>query len=510
MKWLALPRGDWPLILGGALLYVLAFPPFHLLIPSFLCLIPAVRLIVDAEQDARPLRRRLVQGFWFGFLARGFVLYWMPIALWRFTPFIVFGYVATVAILALYMAGAFALTGWITRKTPLPLVLVFPVLWTAMDWAIGHQGDIRFPWLGLGTSLTGFPTLVQLADVVGARGVGLLLVAANAALALAWMRMRERRVALRYLAGVIAGVVLALGYGLVRERQIATRPVGVVAVIQPNIEEKWDGGPDKPDPDSIVYGTARLAEQALEETQARLVVWPEVAVPDYFVRHPGWYRSIASLAIRHQAEQLVGGLDWARPDGGFEYYNAAFLFDRLGRADAQPVYHKQYLVPITERVPFVNPRWFKLTFFGGFAEGDAGPVYRVGIGTFGVLICYESIFENLARDYRRRGGEFLVNITNDAWFGRTSAPYQHAAHLVMRAIENRMGVARAANTGISEFVDPLGREHRRTGLYVRTFVADTLVTSDHVTLYTRWGDWLGWLSVVVAIGFGGFAWWRRR
>ncbi len=508
MRGLALPRGDWPLIAGGALLVFFAYPPFHLLLPSFLALIPAVWLIEDAQADPRPLRRRLVQGFWFGLGAHGLVLYWIVVALWHFTPAVAAGYFATILILAGYAAVTFALTGWVVRRTGVSIIVVFPVFWVAAEWLIGHQGDIRFPWLGLGTSLTGYSTLVQVADLIGARGVTFALVAANAALALAWRRRGERRRAAVLAGGVAAGVLAALVYGIVRERTLPVRPVGEVAVIQPNVgfDEKWEGETR----DSIMQRTLTLAARAIRETRADLVVWPEAAVPGYFLQHPEWARAIARLSFSTRTPQLVGGLDVAFPaPRRFEYYNAAFLFDSLGDRTRYEAYHKQYLVPITERVPFVNPRWFKLRFFGGFGEGGPGPVYQVGIGRFGVLICYESIFENLSRDYRRRGAEFLINITNDAWFGRSTAPYQHEAHLVMRAIETRAGIARSANTGISEFVDPLGRQHRQTALFVEALVAHRLTTTDVVTLYVRWGDWVGGLALVGAVLLAIYAWRRR-
>ena len=148
-------------------------------------------------------------------------------------------------------------------------------------------------------------------------------------------------------------------------------------------------------------------------------------------------------------------------------------------------------------MPFVNPRLFgKLEFFGGFGHGDRFPVYRIREGGFGVVICYESAFEDLARRYRRDGADFLLNITNDAWFGRTAGPYQHAAHLVMRAIETRMGVARAANTGVSEFVDPLGYTHLRTPLDVERVEADTVYTTGIHPLYVRLGDWVAIFALV--------------
>jgi apolipoprotein N-acyltransferase len=141
-------------------------------------------------------------------------------------------------------------------------------------------------------------------------------------------------------------------------------------------------------------------------------------------------------------------------------------------------------------------------------------VYPSTLGRFGVVICYESAFEGLSRGYRRSGAEFLVNITNDAWYGRTAGPYQHATHLVMRAIETRMGIARAANDGISEFVDPLGHTYAETGLEQEATVADRLRTSDVIPLYVRWGDWVGTLCVLATLGFAGVlaaeAWKSRR
>ena len=508
MRDLALPRGDWQLVIGGAVLLGAAYPPFHLFLPSFVCLVPAVWLILTGQEDEWPVRRQLAQGFWFGLLANALVLYWIVVALWRFSRLSALAFGATVVILGIFTACTFALTGWIVRRTGLGVLVVFPVLWTATEWVIGNLPQVGFPWLGLGTSLTGFPTVVQLADVVGARGVTYLLALANTALAVAWLRRRERARAAWIAGGVAIGLVLAIAYGVVRERSVALRSVGRIAVMQPNVgwREKWETRAQ----DSTVEALLNLAARAIYESEPRLVVWPETAIPGYFHNHPGWRERITELARATRVAQLVGGHDVELyDDGTHDYYNAAFLFDSLGLMDGQPAYHKQYLVPIVERVPFVNPGWLGMDFFGGFGWGGPGQVFEVAVGRFGTLICYESAFEDLSRDYRNRGADFLVNITNDAWFGRTSAVYQHAAHLVMRAIENRVGIARAANSGISEFVDPLGRQHRRTELDVKTFVAHELVTSDVITLYARLGDWVGTLVIVLAVGLSGAALRRR-
>ncbi len=509
MRSLALPRTDWWLVLAGALLMVLAYPPFHPLIPSFTCLIPAVLLVVAGADDSRPLRRRLVQGFWFGLTTNGLVLYWMVIALWHFTWLSALGYAATIVVLGLFTSVLFALAGWIPARTGASLALVFPVLWTTLEWLIGHLGDLRFPWLGLGTSLTGFPVLVQIADVIGARGVTLLLVLANVTLALGWLARRDRKRA-GLLAAVVVVTTAGVGlYGMWRMRTLPVETLGRVALVQPAVgfDAKWEGEQQ----DSIVRALVGLSREAVATEAVDLVVWPEAAVPDYFFRRRAWKQLISGHARSARTPLVVGGYDVifeTRED--YEYYNSAFLFDSLGRYDTQPVYHKRYLVPIVERVPFFNPRWLDLRWFGGFGAGAPGPVYRVAIGRFGVLICYESAFEDLSRDYRRRGADFIVNITNDAWFEETSAPYQHAAHLVMRAIENRMGVARAGNTGISEFVDPLGRTYAVTRLGERTFVVDDLVTSSAVPPYVRLGDWVGWGVVLLSALLAGVALWRPR
>ncbi len=491
---------DWKDLTAAATTAVLlftAYAPYDLVLPSFVALVPFLWRLEDrldvrthARTDARALGP-LGTGFWFGLLANGLVLYWMVIALWHFTRLSAMGYLATIVILGLFWAVLAWATVWVRRRARLPAWAVFPLLWTALEWGVGHLGEIRFPWLGLGTSLTSVPVLVQWADLAGARGVTLWLAWVNVAVFLAVRRRTWRPAAL---AG--ATVLAALGYGAWRERTLAVRPVTVVAVVQPNLgfEEKEASR----DQDSVVEQLLRLTVRADSLPGVRLVAWPEGATDGYFVDHPQWVTWIADTVRATRVPILVGGLDAQfYPGGSYDTYNAAFFFDSTGSDARWPSYRKTYLVPIVERVPFLNPRWFgKLKWFGGFGHGDRFPVYRVGGGGFGVVICYESAFEDLARRYRREGADFLLNITNDAWFGRTAAPYQHASHLVMRAIETRMGIARAANTGISEFVDPLGRAYRRTPLEVQTVEADTVYTTSGETLYVRLGDWVGVLALV--------------
>jgi len=497
------------LVVVGAALLAASYPPFDLPVLSFVAVAPAV-ILVRGFALAGDLRGALRWGFWYGFASQGLVLYWLVVALWHFTPLSALGYLATITIFGLWHALLFWFVTRARRDLPaIPLWAVFPVVWTAVEWAVGHQGDIRFPWLGLGTSLGDATTLVQWADIAGARGVTLWLAWCNVMVADAFLAAGGERGAgsgtLRWrpIVAVMATVLAAWGYGTWRERTLPLRDVGIVGLIQPNegFQEKWDPG----HADSMVSKLVGMSRALVAEKHPQLLLWPEAAVPGYFFQHPAWPAAIGGLARETRTPIFTGGL-YAEfhPDGGSDYYNAGFYFDTVGRWQPYPVYQKHYLVPIVERVPFVPPRWLQLKWFGGFGIGRGLPLYASPLGRFGVMICYESAFEALARGYRGTGAEFLVNITNDAWYGRTAGPYQHATHLVMRAIETRAGIARAANDGISELVDPLGRTSIETGLEQEAAVAGVLRTSDVVPLYVRWGDWVGTLVVLTTLGLAGW------
>ncbi len=498
------------LVALGAGLLVASYPPFRLPVVSFLAVAPAVVLLRRFEREGDP-RGAVRWGFWYGFVTQGAVLYWLVVALWHFTPLSALGYLATIVLFGVWHALLFWLVVRVRLRLPLiPLAIVFPVVWTAVEWAVGHQGDIRFPWLGLGSSLTDAAVLVQWADLAGARGVTLWLAWCSVMLVEAMVGNREqgggsRTLRWRPVVAVLATVLCAWAYGAWRARTLPIRELGTVGLIQPNegFREKWDPR----HADSVVAKLVTMSRALEARGRVALMVWPEVAIPGYL--QPAWDSSIAALARESRTPILAGGIYGENhPDGSYDYFNAAFYFDSSGNWRRYPVYEKHYLVPVVERVPFVPARLMQSVpgvgrWSGGFGRGRSLPVYSNTLGRFGVMICYESAFEDLARGYRRRGAEFLVNITNDAWYGRTAGPYQHAAHLVMRAIETRMGIARAANDGISEFLDPLGHTYAETGLEQEATVADRLRTSDVIPLYVRLGDWVGTLCVLATLGFAG-------
>jgi apolipoprotein N-acyltransferase len=514
-------KGQWPLPLLSGLLLVLAFPPFKLLLPSFVALVPL--LVFIGEQDAthegrwRATRGALLTGaVYFGLL-----LYWLVIALIYYSLLAIPAYLGTVAVLTIF-TGMF---GWsvhyVQSRLRIPLALTAAALWTAAEWLQGHLGDLSFPWLGLGTSLAAFPSLAGAADLVGARGLTFWLAAVNGLLAMILLRWRARRPVRAGLAvTTVVLLVLPMAYGIWRDQTLHMRPVARVAVVQPNIPEDLKMNP-RLALDSSVTSLTHLTDR-VPRGSVDLIVWPEVAVPEVMdtTSHTNVARLVEFLSMRAEAPIVAGAFGQkSRPGRRPIYYNAAFYV--MPDSVSNTWYAKHYLVPFVERVPFINPDWLEsitgpLQWFGGLGRGEGAPLMGPAGQRFGVLICYESIFAQLSRRYRREGADYLLNITNDAWYGRkpwyarTSALWQHPSHLVLRAIENRIGIARAANTGISMFVDPRGRTYDRTPLFQPAVRADTVYTTDETTLYTRWGDWLATGATGLAVILVLLAWLSSR
>ena len=473
----------------------------------FVGLVP-IALFVEARAPTPEGRRAAVRGCaLFGAVHFGILLYWIVVALVWFSPLAILAWAATVAVLAA-LSGAF---GWLLHRAlheaRTPLWLALPVLWTASEWARAHlPGSLAFPWLGLGTSLTGFPEVAGMAELVGARGLGFWIAGVGGMLAsvLAGIR-RGRPVGVRV---AVLALVLAAppAWGVWRARTLTMRPVARVAVVQPNIPEHL-----KLDTPAALDSTFAAVDRLLARLgpgDVDLVVLPEVAFPGVYIETPG--AAAPAERIRAYARQvgaplLLGGLGYeVDPSGRPVAFNSAFLMEPDGLADYR--YDKRHLVPMVERVPLLLPDWLgDLRDFGSFGVGRGWPLARVGGAEYGVLVCYESSYPEAARRFRLRGADVLVNVTNDAWYGRepwyarTAALWQHPAHLVMRAIENRVGVARAANTGISMFVDPLGRIHHATELFTADVRAGTVMTTDELTFFARHGDLVGNAAAVAAL-----------
>ncbi len=503
-------RNEALVALASSALFAITFPPFRLVVPALLCLVPvAVFVARAADGDGRAWEAARA-GFWFGFIGYGANLYWIAVALLLYTKLALLGYIASLIWLAPVVAATMVALYYARKVTGWPLAILLPVVWTASELALNYLSDLSFPWLPLGLAVAHVPVLAQVADISGVRGVSFCIAAVNGFVADAWLFRADRSaLTLR----LVSAVVLLAAVGAYGEWRIATvrlTPLARIAIIQPDIPEEAKLTTE--DPTAHVARLAAMTRAELARSSPDLVVWPEAALDRFLWRYPAWLDSLRSAVAAHPTPMVVGFMDSSDPRRTpFVYYNAALLTDPRGNVSPQPPYRKHFLVPIVERVPFVNPDWFRgVDYFGGFGRGTTEDPFHLDFGTVGILICYESIFPQLSREYAEEGTSVLLNITNDAWFQRSNAPYQHFAHLSLRAIENRLPVVRAANTGISGWIDPLGRVRAETPIFVpRTATYDVEGTTTR-TLYTRVGDWVGTLCLVATLGFLLAAWWAAR
>ena len=496
--------------LASAALFAIAFPPFNLVFPALLCLVPVTLVVVRAADRGGHGWQAARAGFWFGFIGYGANLYWIAVALLLYTRLALLGYIASLIWLAPFIGATMVALYFARRLTGWPLALLLPIVWTASELTLNYLSDLSFPWLTLGLSVAHVPLLAQVADLSGVRGVSFWIAAVNGLIADAWLHRSVLRAAASRVIAALILIAAVAAYGEWRIATIPLVPLARVAIVQPDIPE--EAKLSTADPTLHVAKLVAMTRAELARSSPDLVVWPEAALDRFLWQYPAWVDSLRSAVALNPTPMIVGFMDSSNPmDVPFAYYNAALLTDPRGNISPQPPYRKHYLVPIVERVPFVNPEWFRgVDYFGGFGRGTMEEPFHLQFGTVGVLICYESIFPQLSRSYAVQGASMLVNITNDAWFQRSNAPYQHFAHLSLRAIENRIPIVRAANTGISGWIDPLGRVRAETPLFVPRTATYAVERTTARSLYTRTGDWLGPLCAVFTLGFLLAAWRASR
>ena len=416
---------------------------------------------------------------------------------------------ALAAYCGLYLGVVASVIAWLRPRLGAGWALATaPVLWVAGEWIRGWLMG-GFPWGLLGYSQHSALPVIQVAELGGVYAVSFLLVAVNASVA-GLCILGPRRTMPGAIA-VAALLALSLGFGwhiLAREFGPEGRPPRSVqiSVIQPVIEQeqKWD-----PAHQAEILGVyERLTRQAAQGRPAA-VFWPETAAPIFLRGDPALLSRLVSLVRETGVPILVGSVD-RLPGPNGKFLNSAFL---LGDQGITGKYDKIQLVPFGEYIPLAEvigfvKQWAE--FISDFAPGTTQTVFRLDGAPFGTVICYEVIFANLFRGFASGGASFMANITNDAWFGRTSGPWQHLATLPLRAVENRIAIARAANTGVSALIAPDGRVGPILPLFQRGFLTLSVPLRSRTTLYTRFGNWLVYLCVALSAAAGAVALGRGR
>lgn len=442
---------SWPLYLLTSIFYILSFPGFNLFWLAWVCLMPLI-IAIDREKDILSVVRNCLLSGWIIFLG---TMYWLTNVTWL-------GYFLVTFYLACYVA-LFGIIRFYNKN-----FITVPLAWAVLEFTRSNLlGGI--PWLLLGASQYGFLSLIQIANVTGVYGVSFIVALCNIGI------FRGRIFSLL----VFILVIIYGKYNLGKTVPFEKIKIGIA---QPNVPQdiKWD-------PEYTDWMLDKLERLSVGIGNADLIVWPETSVPT-LTETPGLLERIKGLKIN-----LILGSQGVDEDR--RYYNSAFLISE----DIVSEYRKIHLVPFGEFIPFGDEFPF-LKRLTPIEEGfTAGTEYKVFPGGLAVLICFEDIFPGMARKFVQNGADILINVTNDGWFGKTSAVYQHAYLSVFRAVENGVSLARVTNTGLSCFIEPTGKIHPLKPFVEISEMREVLVSKRN-TFYTRYGDVFSWGCIIILLG----------
>jgi apolipoprotein N-acyltransferase len=499
-------KRDILLSLLSGILLILSFPSFDLEFLAWFALVPLFYALRD---------KNILAGFFLGYLT-GFTaflgtIYWIVVAVHTYgnVPFILS--VLILLLLVLYLSLYIGLFTMLTRLIQLRfgsrMIILTPFLWVALEY-LRSFFLTGFPWAELGHSQFLNLPLVQIADITGVYGLSFVILFLNALFYLILDQWPKRRFPYRevLISSIILTGILTYGYLQIGTVDQKTREEKTLRVrlVQGNIDQsvKWS--------ESYQKDTVRIYEKlSLQEAKVKpdFIIWPETATPFFFQDAKEYQSLILDVPVKTNAFLLFGSPSYKIENRKVSHYNSAYLVAPSGEIVGR--YDKIHLVPFGEYVPLGEI--LKLGSLGeGIGDFKSGKeIVNLSLpqAKFGVLICFEIIFPDLCRKFVKKGANFLVTITNDAWFGRTSAPYQHLAIATFRAVENRVFIARSANTGISGFIDPTGKIIRKGGIFKEEAINGVIRLSDTKTFYTLYGDVFAWICSgcsVFLVGYGLF------
>ena len=482
-------------ILSGILL-ILIQPPISLFPLAYVSLIPLIHSL-----KTNNIRHNFLMGFIAGVVSHTGHIYWVVIAMNRYGGIDIYTSVLIMLLLVLYISlyiGCFtASSSYLESKLSIPLFLSAPFIWVILEYIRGIFLT-GFPWSFLAHSQHNFLTLIQVASVTGTYFLSFLIVAINFILYRLFIvfyrkiqgsdsKLKTQNSKLKIGFIVYAVIILALFaasciYGYNRLQATETGNLKAV-IIQGNIRQdvKWD--------ESFKTRTINTYLQKSGEAgrNADIVIWPETAMPFVFDDAIHVNRFIKEIPAALQTSLLFGAVS---KDKKGRYRNSAYVYGNDGMLAGS--YSKVHLVPFGEYTPLISyfPFLLKLTAAGGdFVPGESHKPIATPLGKIGILICYEGAFPSITVETVQKGAQVLVNLTNDAWYDRSSAPYQHLVFYIFRAIEADRYVLRAANTGISTIIDPRGRIKEQTDLFVESAFAGAFSLKTEKTPYVTYGDY---------------------
>jgi apolipoprotein N-acyltransferase len=512
-------------------------PPWRSIFAWF-GLAPLIWAVLRMSEDAeRPLRRSFLVAYLCGFLWYMGNCYWVRDTMARYGDMPAIAPVLLLIAFSLVLGLYFGLFGLgiavLRRRFGLTWALAAaPFLWVALELAAARITSV--PWDQLGYSQVDNGLAIALGPWTGAYGVSFVLVAANAALVglIAVRNQRQSRVSQSLLsvecAVAFLGSLLASGVGtkLLNPSRVTTTATAVL--VQPNLDVAADNSWEGAEWDKNIAQFAHLASEQCKTyiagipqtgassgeiicppypTHPDLVAWPESPAPFAQV-DPAFQRMAAKIAQQQSAPLVVGGvgMDYSEPEQRWMQFNSAMVVGPDGRKVGR--YDKIHLVPFGEFVPFQKLLFFAKKLTGRVSRFDRGTdhsVFRIqdqhgAMRRYGIFICYEAVFADEVRELAKNGAEVLVNISDDAWYGDTSAPWQHLNMARMRAIENRRWLLRDTNNGVTAAIDPYGRVRQSIPRHAVDALPAQFGFRDDVTFYTQHGDVFAWLCAIAAAG----------
>ncbi len=484
-----------------------SFPETGLSWLAWFAILPLLIAVRDLE-----FRQSFRLGLLTGLVHYLTLLYWLSYTMKTYGHLPVYLCIPVLFLFSFYLALYIALfSGMFSRISSGPLLSFFmiPVLWVALEYVRSFLFT-GFPWELIAYSQYKALHIIQVSDILGPYGVSFLLAMSNATVFIGFLyktgtQRHEKKISIRHVAiSLLVFIFVFAGfwyYGKSRiektDRAVSDSAGITISVIQGNISqsEKWDP--------AFQYATVKKyinLSRAATADKPDLVVWPETAAPFYFLYDKELTKKVQNGVAETGAGFLIGSPSFIRDGEKIEFYNSAYMLGPDGKVTGK--YDKVHLVPFGEYVPL--KKWLPflgkmVEQVGDFSSGEKGSTVGLNGHSIGVLICYELIFPYLSRAEVINGAGLLVNMTNDAWYGRTSAPYQHFSMAVFRAVENRRALVRAANTGISGFVDPAGRIIGSTPLFEDAVMTKRVPVLKELTFYTRFGDVFALACLAAAI-----------
>jgi apolipoprotein N-acyltransferase len=448
------------------------------------------------------------------------LLYWIVIVLGKYGGLAWFISLPALLLLALYMSLYFVLFALLSRYIllafpPAVSLWLLPSLWVGIDWSRGVFLT-GFPWMDLGYALYKVPFLIQIADLAGHHGVTFLIIFVNTCLMLI---VTKKHSVSGYLVILVPTLCLLVGIGIYSknrfeevQHEMSAHDASwiTVGIVQGNVDQsvKWSPSQQQRTVDNYLSQTKSLFGSG----RPSLVVWPETALP-FYPPSNGYMEPLKQLVATNDFALLTGAPWYEIIDRNAKkvnFFNSAILLQPDGMLGGK--YYKTHLVPFGEYVPLKKFLPFLAPLVEAVGDFSSGKIERPLVwqeAKVGVLICFESVFPEISREWVLAGANVLVNLTNDAWYGKSSAPHQSLAMSVLRAVETRRSLVRSANTGISAFITPAGTITKQSELFVPWAAAKKVVLLEQVTVWARYGYLFA--PICLAIGLlGGLAAGSRR